>query len=142
MLRAIVLGLLLFQAAQTPPASGASADVKKALDQLQGSWQIVSMNGQDVPGGMDASMVFTGDKYEQRTDGSVQERGSVKLDPSTKPMSIDLLIAEGDDAGKIQLGLAEVTPDTLTLAFAMPGDPARPKTLDNAPLFAVMKKKK
>jgi len=142
MLRAIVLGLLVFQAAQTPPASGASADVKKALDQLQGSWQIVNFNGQEPPAGFDASFVISGDKYEQWTNGSVQERGSVKLDPSTKPMSIDLLIAEGDDAGKVQLGLAEVTADTLNLSFAAPGDPTRPKTPADAALYATLKKKK
>ena len=36
--------LLLFQAAQTtPPAADAA---KKALDQIQGQWQAVSLNGQ------------------------------------------------------------------------------------------------
>ncbi len=142
MFRAILLGLLVFQAAQTPPASSASADVKKALDQLQGSWQIVTFNGQDAPPGFDSALVFTGDKYEQWTNGSVQERGSVKLDPSTKPMSIDLLIAEGDDAGKVQLGLAEVTADTLSLSFAAPGDPNRPKTPADGAVSAILKKKK
>ena len=142
MLRAVLLGLLVFQAAQTPPASSASADVKKALDQLQGSWQIVTFNGQDAPPGLDASLVFTGDKYEQWANGSVQERGSIKLDPSTKPMSMDLLIAEGDDAGKVQLGLAEISGDTLSLSFATPGDPNRPKTPADAALSAILKKKK
>lgn len=142
MFRAILLGLLVFQAAQTPPASSASPDVKKALDSLQGSWQIVTFNGQDAPPGVDLSLVFTGDKYEQWTNGSVEERGSVKLDPATKPMSIDLLIAEGNDAGKVQLGLAEITADTLSLSFAAPGDPNRPKTPADGVVWAVLKKKK
>jgi uncharacterized protein (TIGR03067 family) len=140
MLRTAVLALLLFQAAQTtsPPAS---TDAKKALDQIQGNWQIVTFNGQDATG-VDAGLAFTGDKYEQWTNGSVQERGSVTLDPSTKPMSIDLMISEGADAGKRQLGLAEITGDTLNLAFAAPGAPTRPKTPAEAEIVAILKKMK
>ncbi|MFI5178076.1 MAG: TIGR03067 domain-containing protein [Vicinamibacterales bacterium] len=141
MLRASVLALLLFQAAQAAPPP-ASADAKKALDQIQGSWQVVTFNGQDAPAGVEAYLVFTGDKYEQWTNGSVDERGSITLDPSTKPMSIDLIIAEGSDAGKRQLGLADITGDTLSLAFAAPGAPTRPKTPNDAEIVAILKKKK
>ncbi|HUL72721.1 MAG TPA: TIGR03067 domain-containing protein [Vicinamibacterales bacterium] len=140
MLRAAVLALLMFQAAQTPPP--AAGDAKKALDQIQGNWLIVSFNGQDVPAGNELYLVFTGEKYEQWVNGSVEERGTVKLDPSTKPMSIDLSIVEGNDAGKLQLGLIEVTGDTMNLSFAAPGVPTRPKTPDDAELYAVLKKKK
>jgi uncharacterized protein (TIGR03067 family) len=141
MLRAVLLScLVLFQAAQTAPP--AAADAKKALDQFQGRWQVVTFNGQDIPAGADLALVFTGDKYEVWNQGSVDERGSFKLDLSTKPMSIDFIITGGDDAGKTQLGLAEITGDTLSLAFAAPGDTARPKTPADAAVSGVMKKVK
>ncbi len=140
MLRAAALSLLvLFQAGQA--AAPAQTDIQKALDQLQGTWVAVSLNGQALPEGAQMSLVFTGDKYENWVNGSVDERGSVKLDPSTKPTSIDFLIAEGQDAGQIQLGLMVVSGETLTLAFATPGNRTRPKTQADAALLAILKKK-
>jgi uncharacterized protein (TIGR03067 family) len=141
MFRAIALSfLVLFHAGQTtPPAADAA---KKALDQIQGSWQIVTLNGQDAPAGTDFHLTFAADKYEQWVNGSVEERGTFKLNPTTKPMSIDLMIAEGSDAGKLQLGLYELATDTLSLAFAAPGDPVRPKTPADGAINAVLKKMK
>jgi hypothetical protein len=39
----------------------------------------------------------------------VNERGTIKLDASKKPAWIDLTITEGADAGKLQVGVIEVT---------------------------------
>ena len=47
-------------------------------------------------------------------------------------MTIDFAISYGNDAGKVQLGLIEVTGDTLKLAFAAPANPTRPKTTADA----------
>jgi uncharacterized protein (TIGR03067 family) len=132
--------LLLFQAAQTtPPAADAA---KKALDQIQGQWQAVSLNGQSLPNGMEMTLSFSGDKYENWANGALDERGTVKIHASTKPVSIDFAIIEGDDAGKTQLGLVEVNGDSLILSFATPGNPVRPKTPSDAELYAVLRKKK
>ena len=140
MLRTTAFALpLLFQAAQTtPPAADAA---KKALDQIQGSWQAVSLNGQNLPNGVEMILSFSGDKYENWVNGALDERGTVKIDPSTKPASIDFVIIQGDDAGKTQLGLVEVNGDSLILSFAMPGN-ARPKTPSDADLYAVLRKQK
>ena len=141
MLRVIALSLIvLLQAGQATPPPTADA-VKKAVDQIQGSWQVVNFNGQDTSG-TDARLTFTGDKYEQSTAGSVEERGTFKLNPATKPMSIDLMIAEGSDAGKLQLGLYEITGETLSLSFAAPGDAVRPKTPADGVINVVLKKAK
>lgn len=141
MVRAVALSLLLlFHAAQTaPPAADAA---KKALEQIQGSWLAVSLNGQDLPTGMEMNLTFTGDKYENWVNGTIDERGTVKIDPSTKPASIDFVITEGTDAGTTQLGLVEVNGDSLILSFARPGNPTRPKTPSDAELYAVLRKKK
>ena len=77
MFRAAALSLLvLFQSAQTAPPTADAA--KKALDQIQGTWQVVTMNGQDAPAGVDVHLTFTEDKYEQWANGTAEERGSVQ----------------------------------------------------------------
>jgi uncharacterized protein (TIGR03067 family) len=141
MLRAAALSLLvLFQSAQTAPSAADAA--KKALDQIQGTWQVVTFNGETAPAGVDVHLTFTGDKYEQWANGSADERGSFRVNPATKPASIDLMIAEGSDAGKLQLGLYEINGDTLSLTFSAPSDPVRPKTLTDGAVVAILKKGK
>ena len=46
-------------------------------------------------------------------------------------MAIDLVIQEGTDANKLQLGIIEVTGDKMRLKLAAPATTARPKTFDS-----------
>jgi uncharacterized protein (TIGR03067 family) len=103
----------------------AQGTIKKEFQPLQGGWSLVRAEGQAVPPGM-AGLMFIGEKYEGLSSGKVDERGTVKLDPSTKPMSIDLVITDGESAGKTQLGLIEITGDTMKLTLAEPGEKTRP----------------
>lgn len=120
----------------------AQDDVKKELDKIQGNWAVTTFNGQTVPSEAQAFLVFKADKYEQWNQGAVNERGSIKIDPKTKPMSIDLVITEGDDAGKNQPGVYEISDDTLTLGLAMAGNTTRPTAIANAELQVILKKVK
>lgn len=127
-------------------AFGIVAQDVKATDtkQLQGTWVIASINGQPMPeGAPPMTLTFAGDKYHQTVGGNVNERGSIKVDASKKPMTIDLLIAEGDDAGKIQLGIFEVTGDTLRANLDTPGAGQRPTdfTVKDGFIMFVGKKK-
>jgi uncharacterized protein (TIGR03067 family) len=106
-------------------AAAPAAD--KAFAPLQGAWVITDINGQAPPAML---LVFKGDKYEQVVSDSVNERGTVKLDASKKPTAIDLVIQEGSDAGKLQLGIVEVTGDTMKLNLAFPADTTRPKVFE------------
>ena len=54
------------------------------------------------------------------------ERGTLKLDASKQPMTIDLAITEGDDSGKAQIGIVEVTDGTLRMCLDTPGAGQRP----------------
>jgi len=132
-----VLSLLFVTAGQAP-----QDDVKKEFDKLQGNWAVTSMNGQDVPSEAGVYLTFKGDKYEQWVNGSVEERGSIKIDTKTKPISIDLVITEGNDAGKNQPGVYELTGDTLSIGLAMAGNTARPAAVAQGELQAVLKKVK
>ena len=103
------------------------AGQKASVTPLEGTWVITSINGQAMPeGSPEMTLTFTGDKYHQTLGGEVNERGTIKLDKSKKPMMIDLIIAEGDDAGKTQLGIIEVSGDTVRANLDTPGLQQRP----------------
>ncbi|HYN05919.1 MAG TPA: TIGR03067 domain-containing protein [Vicinamibacterales bacterium] len=102
----------------------------QAQASLQGTWVVKSFNGQPAgEGDQEVTLIVTGDKYAQSVGGTVNERGTVKIDPSKTPMTIDLNILEGDDTGKLQLGVIEITGDTLTCKLNTPGVATRPANL-------------
>ena len=137
------LGIIALSLMLVIPGQNAQDDTKKELEKLQGNWAITSFNGQDVPSEAQAFLVFNGDKYEQWNNGSVDERGTVRIDPKTKPMSIDLIITEGNDAGKTQPGVYELTDSTtLSIGLAVPGNTTRPSAIANAELQVWLRKAK
>ena len=133
----LILSLLFVTAGQAPQEA---AKTPAAL--LQGNWAVASFNGEPVPAEAEAYLVFTGDKYEQWTGSNADERGTVKIDASKKPMAIDLNILEGPDAGKTQLGVFEIDGDTLSITFTTPGNTTRPAALGQAEIHVVLKKAK
>jgi len=115
-------------AAAKPPASAA---VPAALKPMQGTWVLTTQDGQPLsPNGL--TITITGDKYAQAEGGTVNERGTMKLDATKKPMWLDLTITEGNDAGKHQVGLIEVTGGTMKGVFAPAGSTTRPTSLTPA----------
>jgi uncharacterized protein (TIGR03067 family) len=137
------LGILALSLMFVVPGQSSQEDTKKELEKLQGKWAIATFNGQDVPSEAQFFLVFNGDKYEQWNNGSVDERGTIKIDPKTKPMSIDLIITEGGDAGKTQPGVYELTDSTtLSIGLAIPGNTTRPSAIANAELQVLLIKAK
>jgi uncharacterized protein (TIGR03067 family) len=137
------LGILALSLVFVMPGQNVQDETKKELEKLQGKWAIATFNGQDVPSEAQAFLVFDGDKYEQWNNGSVDERGTIKIDPKTKPMSVDLIITEGTDAGKTQPGLYELTDSTtLWVGLTVPGNTTRPSAIANAELQVLLKKVK
>jgi uncharacterized protein (TIGR03067 family) len=113
-------------------ADGPTGDAKKDLDRMQGSWVAASgeSNGNPIPDEQvkGTKFVVKGDKYSYAVGDTYQEEGTLKIDPTKKPKTIDVTIVEGADKGEAQLGIYEITKDTLKLCFAPPGkDKARPK---------------
>ena len=107
-------------------AQDAKKPLDKAFEPLQGSWSVTSINGQSLEAMGSMSLVIKGDKYEQVTNGTTDERGSIKVDATKKPMAIDLSIEEGNDAGKLQLGIIEVTGDAMKVKLNQPDAAGRP----------------
>lgn len=115
----------VFAQATPPPAKPAPVD--KVFAPLQGTWVVNDINGEPPPSML---LVFKGDRYEQLVSDTVAERGTIKLDAKQKPMSIDFVIQEGADAGKLQVGIIQVTGETMKLKLAQPGVTTRPKSFD------------
>jgi uncharacterized protein (TIGR03067 family) len=125
---AVCLGMLWTAGAQEEKGK------PKDLDQLKGTWTAVSLEsgGKKQPEEqlkeLNMQLVFAGDKYAERIRGEVNEEGTIKIDTSKKPATIDLNIRTGDDKGKLQLGIFEVKGDTLRLCLAVPDGKERPTT--------------
>jgi uncharacterized protein (TIGR03067 family) len=99
----------------------------KGVPALQGVWSVLSINGQSsADAGMTMTLTITGENYVQALNGNVNERGTIKVDQSKKPMTIDFNIMEGDDTGKPQVGLVDVAGDTMTMKLGQPGSTTRP----------------
>ena len=119
-----------------------AAAAKAATAALQGTWILTTVNGE--PLSEELALTIAGDKYHQTVNGTVNERGAIKIDTTKKPMTIDLAIAEGSDAGKTQLGIIEVTGDTIRGNLDTPGAGQRPTDFnikDGAIMFVGKKKK-
>jgi len=142
MIRLTALAVLLAAStsfAQTPakPAGQknpptAAAAVPAALKPLQGTWILTTPDGQPLAQSGDLTLAITGDKYAQSVAGAVNERGTIKLDATKKPTWIDLTITEGADAGKVQVGLIEVTGSAMKGVLGLPGGTTRPASLTPA----------
>jgi uncharacterized protein (TIGR03067 family) len=83
---------------------------------LEGVWRIVSVAFDGAANSASDTrtfLTFHGNTYTQEVDGTVNERGTIRLDQTKKPMTIDFIITEG--ATMTQLGIVEVDGETLRL---------------------------
>ena len=133
-LAATLLAIVLMSVGALAQGTAKPAPLDKAFAPLQGTWVVNDINGQPA-GSM--LLVFKGDRYEQAVNDVVNERGTVKLNTKEKPMAIDLVIQEGADANKLQVGIIEVTGDKMKLNLAAAGAPTRPKSFDSQEGFMV-----
>ena len=103
---------------------------KKERDDLQGEWRILKAydNGEKVPvlDIKDMTIKFAGSAVVVREGNKVQDRFTIKLDPSKKPKAIDFLVTEGKKKGSTDLGIYLLEGDSLKLSIKE-GGPDRPK---------------
>jgi uncharacterized protein (TIGR03067 family) len=114
----------------------APAQGDKGGPKIEGSWSATSLTfgdkklPADVLEKLMPSFTFKAGKYSSTVMGKQDEAGSYKIDAKKKPAHIDLMVEEGNDKGKTQLGLIAVDGDMLKMVMARPGEKDRPKDLE------------
>ena len=130
----IAVALAFSAATAAPSAQGAAGQAAapnqgKVATAVQGVWALTTANGQDLAGsGQEVLITITGDKYVQTLNGQVVEKGSFKIDETKKPFTLDILIAEGEEAGQKQLAIFDLdaTGKTMKVAISQAGATVRP----------------
>ena len=121
-----ILGLGCLVPASTVGAAGAQDDTsKKEMKKLEGTWATVSIEaaGQKVT---DEDKIKTrklttkGDKYTMKV-GDETVQGTVEINPSKNPKTIDIKPDTGSNKGKTLLGIYELDGDNLKICLALPG---------------------
>ncbi len=121
----LVLSVGMLIAANSSGGDAAKSDLKK----LEGTWSMVSgeAKGEKLPESTvkSAKLTIVGDKHTVKV-GEDTIIGTHKLDPTTKPKSIDAIDTEGPLKGKMVFGIYKVEKCVFTVCFASP-DKDRPK---------------
>jgi uncharacterized protein (TIGR03067 family) len=104
--------------------------VKQEWGKLNGTWEVVrsTSDGEEVslPRKVKLALTLKDGKYTFRQGDEVIEEGTVKIDPTTTPKSMEISAATGPDKGKTFRSIYEVKGDTQRVCEAPPGKP-RPK---------------
>jgi uncharacterized protein (TIGR03067 family) len=129
----------------------APADAKKDKEKLQGTWKVVGLqkHGQAREEKGEQFLVIAGDEFMLKSGENVMAKGTFKLDPSKKPLQIDLVITEDrkeENQGKTVLAIYALEGDQLKLCLAEPGERERPTEFSaeagTARVFVTLKRAK
>jgi uncharacterized protein (TIGR03067 family) len=115
--------------------STATSGGNKDAEKLTGNWKCVSatVNGKALPADTvgQLQLDLTTSRYQTKKGEQVLFDSEYSLDSSRKPKEINIIGTEGDLAGKAALGIYELSGDSLTLCYTMPGK-ERPKTFQSS----------
>jgi uncharacterized protein (TIGR03067 family) len=92
----------------------------------------------------DIVVKITGERYEVRVGDKI-DGGTLKLDETQKPKTMDATDTEGDDVGKVVKAIYELSGDTLRVCHGGDGE-ERPKEMatkeDSAVIIMTFKREK
>ena len=95
---------------------------------LQGTWKVVSLeaNGENKPADeiMGWKFVFEGDQGWLIKPEETGQKFKFKLDAAKAPKTIDLIVQEGNDKGKVAMGIYGFDKGQLRLCINIFGDPS------------------
>jgi uncharacterized protein (TIGR03067 family) len=126
---AVVAIVCLFAGVRSPAADGDAKEeaVAKDLQVFKGTWRLSSkeVDGKkfseeeikDVIGTVDGS-----GKVSVRRGDKILGEGTIKLDPTKKPKTIDVTFTEGDRKGTTGLGIYEIDSDAFRVCIARAGE--------------------
>ena len=142
---------LLVGSLSTAVLAAAQAALADDAKNLIGTWNIISLeaNGESKPAEefKGWKFVFEGDQGWIVKPEETSPKFKFKLDAAKDPKTIDLIVQEGDDKGKVVPGIYALEEGRLRLCINIFGDPSyRPmefKTQDNDGAgFAVLERVK
>jgi uncharacterized protein (TIGR03067 family) len=96
---------------------------KKEAELLQDAWNfvLVERGGVKQPRqkrGEDYQVItFKGDKFTVKRGDTVLQAGTQKFDPGKTPKTVDLTVTEGEGKGTVQLGIYELSGDSLKVCL-------------------------
>ena len=106
-----------------------SGDNAKDIKAVEGKWVMKSAEiaGVKLPDEQvkTISLVLEGEKYTVNVGDKV-DKGTVKIDATTKPKTIDIKGTDGPNKGKTMLAIYELKDDTLRVCYDLTGK-ERPK---------------
>jgi uncharacterized protein (TIGR03067 family) len=95
------------------------------LKAMEGTWKVESAEagGKQIESADLKEIIVTikGDNYEVLTKGE-RDAGTMKLDETQKPRTMDATDTEGKDVGKVLKAIYEISGDTLRVCYATEGD--------------------
>jgi len=96
----------------------------KDLERLQGSWEIVSLEVEGASMGENAfrgsRIVVSGNRFTSVSMGATYQ-GTMKIDPTKKPIALDLLFEEGPEKGNRSLAIYALDGDTWRICLTLSG---------------------
>lgn len=112
----------------TAPSTPTTQAATKPASELEGVWVVASaeLAGTPLPPEMTSTitLTITGDAYTV-TLGDTVDKGTLKVDSSAVPKTIDITGADGPNKGKVIPCIYEKSGDTLTICYNLAG-PERP----------------
>ena len=103
--------------------------VDEEIAKWQGTWKAVSMehDGKSTPPEklQPIKLTVEGANYHFQ-NGEFSERGAYKFDPKHVPKTLDIVVGEGPDKGKVYLVIYKVEGDRLTICLES-ANKSRPK---------------
>jgi uncharacterized protein (TIGR03067 family) len=100
-----------------------SDEPKKDLDQLQGTWTVVEAEKDGSPSDdlKNATVTIEADKFTTKVGDKMLRSGTLKVDISKDPKTIDVTYTAGEMQGKTRLGVFKLDGDTWTIFTALEG---------------------
>jgi uncharacterized protein (TIGR03067 family) len=126
---AVLAIVSLFAAVRSQAADGEAKEegVAKDLQAFKGTWRMISKEVDGKKFGeeeiKDVIATFDGSgKASVRRGDKVIGEGTAKLDPTTKPKTVEVTFTEGEHKGKTIPGIYEIEGGAFRVCVARPGD--------------------
>jgi uncharacterized protein (TIGR03067 family) len=113
---------------------------------MEGTWKVESAEagGRKIESGdlMEIVVKITGGRYEVKIKDKL-DAGTMTVDETQKPKTMDATDTEGDDVGKVVKAIYELSGDTLRVCYTLDGG-ERPKefaTKEGSPVLMLTYKR-